>query len=85
MSKQDVRLLKGAVSAQVGTSFSEEIYKKALAKYKRWMKAAYGGVDWNESDFAGHVGALALYYRETEKTPDGQDTMNRQTFAKGAS
>jgi len=75
--------IKTLVAAQVGPTFSAAVFAKAKAKYTRWMKAAYGDIDWSEKDAEGHAGSILCYYRETEKVADGRATMNRQTFAQG--
>lgn len=51
----------------------------AVEKAKRWMKAAYGCVDWQElEDETGNaVGTVIAYAEETKAVPDGVKTFNR--------
>jgi len=80
MSKKQVELIKAETQKALGRELSDDIFQKALAKAKRWMKNAYGSVDLEEY-IAESGGSIAGYYTETEERPDGLNTFNRQTMA----
>jgi len=62
-----------------GRDFDRAVFKKALEKAKRWMRAAYGSVDYGE--FIAESGPdISAYYDETLETPDGINTFNRETI-----
>ena len=66
------------LAAKYGKDYSPEIARKAIEKAKRWLKAAYGLVDWGEDDYDTHLDRIDFYYRETlnDKT-NGVATFNR--------
>ena len=64
-----------------GHDTNPEFLTKALQKAERWMRNAYGGVDWEA--YVSEHGSEAdvhFYYRECVHMPDpGAPTFNRQT------
>lgn len=78
-TREATKIAKETLQKKYGNDFSPEVFKKAMAKLKRWMKAAYGGLDWDScSDVADSVDT---YYEETlEDTTDGQNTFNMTSF-----
>jgi hypothetical protein len=75
-------IVREIVKQAIGPDFSEEIFQKAVGKAKRWMKLAYGAVDW-DSFLAENGGAsIVVYYRETLEKPDGRGTFNHATHGR---
>jgi hypothetical protein len=59
--------------------FTDADVNKALAKAERWMRNAYGEVDWNEED--GQEGNTLSYLEETLANPSGRSTFSRDARA----
>ena len=77
-SKQIMSIVKERLKLKFGTSFDEVIYKKAVLKGKRWMKGAYGSVDFTNDDEDDHVSRFSYYYEETMNDKSkGTRTFNR--------
>lgn len=74
--------MAAATSKEVGPSFKAEVFQKALAKAKRWAKAAYGTADMQMYvDECGY--SLLHYYRETEARIT--KTFNREVIKRASS
>lgn len=59
--------------------YSPEVIQSGIAKTKRWMKAAYGGTDWEElqNETGNAIGTVIAYCQETQAEPEGINTFNR--------
>lgn len=55
------------------------LVEKAIKKAERWMRAAYGSIDWEElqNETGDAVGNVMGYLVETKDQPDGRKTFNR--------
>lgn len=74
-----VEIIREATKASLDMddSFNEDIFQLALAKAKRWMRNAYGGVDLKE--YINETGgSVHVYYNECMNAPNGGNTFNRQ-------
>lgn len=60
-------------SQLLAKGYSAEVVAKALAKAERWMRKAFGGVDWNEIE----LGTIEAFCKDTQKNPEGKNTFNR--------
>lgn len=71
--------MKKQIREQLKDKYSLEIINKALAKVERWMRNAYGEVDWAEYDAetGSAVESVEGYCKETVAKPDGKKTWNR--------
>ena len=69
--------MKSHLFAKYGETFSNETFKKAVAKAERWQRSAYGFIDWDEYKLESGVEALDCFYKETLEKIDGRDTFNR--------
>lgn len=64
-----------------GSSIDDRAYRKAIDKMKRWMKAAYGGLDWGNDDLDAWVSIWETYYEETINDKTNRiNTFNRNNF-----
>lgn len=59
--------------------YTDEVIESGVNKAKRWMKAAYGEVDWEEleNETGNALGSVIAYCEETLAVPDGIKTFNR--------
>jgi hypothetical protein len=64
-----------------GSTLDDKSYRKAMDKMKRWAKAAYGGLDWDNKELDEWASTWEYYYDETiEDKTNGKDTLNRNSF-----
>lgn len=78
MKNKYIDQIRAATKAEIGISFDEVIFQKALGKAKRWMRSAFGSVDYEA--FINDSGeSISYYYNETLKLPKGTGTFNRET------
>ena len=63
-----------------GGRYAPEVIESGLRKAERWMRAAYGAVDWTElqNETGDAVGQVAGYCEESLQKPDGLGTFNRE-------
>lgn len=74
------------IKAQLKDRYSKEVLKSALDKTRRFMKAAYGRVDWMELEAEGSaLETVIAYCEDTLKHPDGQKTFNKNHFGRSKS
>lgn len=59
--------------------YPAEIVKKAIEKSKRWQRAAYEGINWDEveAETGSIFEHIEFYCVETMKKNDGKNTFNR--------
>lgn len=77
--KEKKNITTKGIREELRGSYSEEVIEKAIAKAQRWMKAAYGCIDWEElqGETGSAVGYVIGYAEETLKEPSGINTFNR--------
>ncbi len=69
-----------------GMIFDEETWKRAVAKEERWMKGAYGSIDWQERideaacDETNDFDCFTYYKESIIKAAPGQTTFNRKNL-----
>jgi hypothetical protein len=73
MNKKEIR------QSLLAKGYPSEVIQKGLAKAERWMKKAYGGVDYQEycNEVGNPIEAVENYCQETMMKPTGQKTFNR--------
>ena len=60
-----------------GIEIDNDIYQKALSKAKRWMKSAYGSLNYGE--YLQECTDVSYYYLECLDEPTGINTFNNET------
>lgn len=65
--------------ALLANGHDQVLVEKGLKKAERWMRAAYGEVNWTElqNETGDAVGTVVSYMMESKEKPDGRNTFNR--------
>lgn len=71
--------MKKQIREKLQDRYTLEVINKAIAKAERWMRAAYGEVDWQGygDEIGDPVEGVETYCKETMANPDGRRTFNR--------
>jgi hypothetical protein len=74
MKNQGRMIILDQARKTIGSNLNEDIFNKARLKLERWMRKAYGSVDYSLID-GPHT--LIAFYNETIRIPNGKTTFNR--------
>lgn len=78
-SREALKVIREYAQENYGSDLDEVALKKAFEKLKRWLRAAYGQLAWDECYNIAYT--WDIYYRETLKDKTcGRDTLNRKIF-----
>jgi hypothetical protein len=80
-AKVTKKVVKAGMAAVHGPALDAAALESALKKAERWMRNAYGSVDWDELTEGGtQLGTLEAFYQETLKdTSGGTRTFNNES------
>jgi hypothetical protein len=67
-----------AMIIENGVMVDEGLFQSAFGKTKRWMRNAYGEIDWCE--YLNECGNFYALYIESILEPDGKNTFNRMAY-----
>lgn len=75
--------IKAKIKEELLKTYPEEVVRKGMARGERWMRAAYGAVDYqcwvDESGEDGVMMNMAIYCGEVAEGNNDQ-TFNKKTF-----
>jgi hypothetical protein len=74
MTNQGRMVILDQARKAIGPSLNPEVFEKARLKLERWMRKAFGNVDYSQVDGPA---TLISFYRETLAKSDGLNTFNR--------
>ena len=74
--------MKKEIRSKLKEKFDQQINDSGIRKAERWMRAAYGKVDWTEyeSETGNAADAVEVFCKESLAVPDGIATSNRDLF-----